>query len=139
VIAANAASLARAPNSPVNFTAVGNAVNGVRVSFTPSLGGGEIDHFVVAARPVTENLYQTRLRFQNVNPNQLITPQSLGLTSGQAFFISAASVDEDGHESLFAFPEVRCDSTGCAAPAGAASATAPVKASERVFKDVDDE
>jgi hypothetical protein len=139
VIAANAASLARAPNSPVNFTAIGNAVNGVRVGFNPSLGGGEIDHFVVAARPVTENLYHARLRFENVNPNRLITPQSLGITPGQAFFISAASVDGDGHESLFAFPEVRCDSTGCAVPAGITSATAPVKAAERGFKDVDDE
>ena len=50
----------------------------------------------------------------------------------------AASVDEDGHESLFAFPEVRCDSSGCAVPAGMSSATEPVRESERTFKDVDE-
>jgi hypothetical protein len=139
VIAASAASLALAPNSPLNFIAVGDAVNGVKVSFSSSLAGGEIDHFVVAARPVTENLYHQRLRFENNNPDRLITPESLGITPGDAFFISVASVDSDGHESLFAFPEVRCDATGCAVPAGVATATAPVKASERTFKDVDDE
>jgi Zn-dependent M28 family amino/carboxypeptidase len=139
VIAASAASLASAPDSPVNFTAAGDAVNGVTVSFNGSSGGGEIDHFVVAARPVTENFYRKRVRFEVDNNDRFITPEALGLTPGGAFFISAASVDANGHESLFAFPEVRCDSTGCAVPAGVASATAPVKESERVFKDVDDE
>jgi hypothetical protein len=139
IIAASAASLASAPNSPVNFTAAGDAVNGVRVSFNSSRGGGEIDHFVVAARPVTENLYHRRVRLEDDDNNRLIPPERLGITPGDAFFISVASVDEDGHESLFAFPEVRCDSTGCAVPAGIAAAAGPVKASERVFKDVDDE
>jgi len=49
-------------------------------------------------------------------------------------------VDEAGHESLFAFPEVRCDSAGCAVPAGVQAAMAPAaKAEKAVFKDVDDE
>jgi Peptidase family M28 len=139
VIAASAASLASAPDSPVNFSAVGDAVNGVRVSFNRSRGGGEVDHFVVAARPVTENFYRRRVRLEDDDADRVIRPERLGITPGDAFFISVASVDENGHESLFAFPEVRCDSTGCVVPPGMASATVPVKASERVFKDVDDE
>lgn len=132
VIAASAASLASAPNSPVNFTAVGDAVNGVRVSFNGSSGGGEIDHFVVAARPVTENFYYRRVRLENDDTDRVIRPESFGVTPGNAFFISVAAVDENGHESLFSFPEVRCDSTGCAVPAGVASATAPVKELESI-------
>jgi hypothetical protein len=49
-------------------------------------------------------------------------------------------VDEDGHESLFAFPEVRCDSTGCAVPTGVQAAIVhAAKGEKAVFKDVDDE
>ncbi len=138
VIAASAASLASAPESPANFTAVGDAVNGVRVNFDRTRGG-EVDHFVVAARPVTENLYHKRVRLEVNDSDRLIRPERLHLTPGDAFFISVASVDENGHESLFAYPEVRCDSSGCVVPAGAASATVPVKESERTFKDVDDQ
>jgi hypothetical protein len=69
-----------------------------------------------------------------------ISPQTLGITPGDAFFVSVASVDEAGHESLFAFPEVRCDAVGCAVPAGVQAAMAPAaKAEKAVFKDVDDE
>ena len=140
VIAASAASLASAPIAPANFNAVGDAVNGVRVSFQRTHGEGGVDHFVVAARPVTENLYHQRVRLEDDDTDRLIRPERLGINPGDAFFISVAAVDDDGHESLFAFPEVRCDSTGCAVPAGVAAAIAPAaKAEKQVFKDVDDE
>ena len=140
VIAASAASLASAPIAPANFNAVGDAVNGVRVSFQRTQGEGGVDHFVVAARPVTENLYHQRVRLEDDDTDRLIRPERLGINPGDAFFISVAAVDDDGHESLFAFPEVRCDSTGCAVPAGVAAAIAPAaKAEKQVFKDVDDE
>ena len=54
-----------------------------------------------------------------------------------SFFISVAALDNQGHESLFAYPEVRCDSAGCGAPASALSATRPESPS--AAKDVEDE
>jgi len=141
IIAASAASLARAPIAPLNFNAVGDAMNGVRVSFQRTHGEAGVDHFVVAARPVTENLYHQRVVLDDGDDSdRLIRPERLGITPGEAFFVSVAAVDERGHESLFAFPEVRCDSTGCAVPAGVQAAIAPAaKAEKAVFKDVDDE
>src|SRR4029077_2025049 len=140
IIAASAASLAHAPIAPANFNAVGDAVNGVRVSFQRTHGDGEDVRFVVAARPVTETPYHQRLNVDDEDGNRLIRPERLGITPGDPFFISVAAVDEDGHESLFAFPEVRCDSTGCAVPAGVQAAVVPAAKGEKaVFKDVDDE
>jgi hypothetical protein len=138
VIAASAASLARAPIAPLNFNAVGDAVNGVKISFQRPPGDEE-ERFVVAARPVTENFYHQRVHVGTDDGNRVITPDKLGINPGDAFFVSVASVDEDGHESLFAFPEVRCDSSGCAVPAGVQAAMAPGAKAERVFKDVDDD
>jgi hypothetical protein len=108
-------------------------VHGVRVSFTPGEPG---NRFVVAARSVNENFYQHRIA---VSPsgNALLTPQALGLSPGDSFFISVAALDSRGHESLFAYPEVRCDSAGCGAPASALSATRPESPS--AAKDVEDE
>jgi peptidase M28-like protein len=112
VIASVAASLARAPGAPQNFNAVGNAVQGVHVSFqAPTFG--TVDHYVVAARAVSQNSYQQRIPIQIGTAQALISPAQLGLTSGDSFFISVASVDAKGHESLFAYPELRCDSTQC--------------------------
>jgi peptidase M28-like protein len=116
VMAATAASLARAPDAPQNFTATGDAVQGVRVSFTPPDNLDQDDTFVVAARPVTENFYHQRITVAKKS-STVLTPQALGLNPGDSFFISAATVDGKGHESLFAYPEVRCDSTSCAIPA----------------------
>ena len=133
VMAATAASLASAPLAPVNFSANGDSVHGVKVSFTP---GEASNRFVVAARSVDENFYRRRIA---VAPNSkgLLTPQALGLSPGDSFFISVAALDDQGHESLFAYPEVRCDSTGCGAPASALSATVPQSPS--AAKDVEDD
>src|SRR4029077_13757710 len=46
VMASVAASLARAPGSPTNFTASGNSAQGVQVNFEDP-DGGNVDHFVV--------------------------------------------------------------------------------------------
>jgi len=115
VMAATAASLARAPGAPQNFTATGNAVQGASVNFSGP-DGDEVDHFVVAARSTNENFYRQRITISKGKPI-LLTPQALGLNPGDSFFISAASVNDRGQESLFAYPEVRCDSTSCAVPA----------------------
>jgi len=114
-MAATAASLARAPGAPQNFTATGNALQGVSVNFAGP-DGDEVDHFVVAARSTNENFYRQRITISKGKPI-LLTPQALGLNPGDNFFISVASVNDRGQESLFAYPEVRCDSTSCAVPA----------------------
>ena len=112
VMAAVAASLARAPGAPQNFNAIGNAVQGVGVTFQAPVFGN-VDHYVVAARSVSENFYRQRIPVKIGSAQEIITPSQLGLNSGDNFFISVASVDQQGHESLFAYPELRCDSTHC--------------------------
>jgi len=54
-----------------------------------------------------------------------VSPGELGFQHGDSFFISVASMDAQGHESLFAFPEMRCNATACLTPAGAPTPVAP--------------
>ncbi|HEX4597028.1 MAG TPA: hypothetical protein VH278_04525, partial [Burkholderiaceae bacterium] len=125
VMAAVGASLARAPRSPESFTASGNAVQGISVKF----GGSEesrADHYVVAARSISENFYRQRVTISAHSEGQVISAQTLGLNPGDSFYVSVAAVDRQGHESLFAYPEVRCDSTSCAIPSYAYNVTAPL-------------
>jgi len=124
VIGSVAASLARAPDAPQNFTANGNAVQGVTLNFNGPQDG-DVDHFVVAARSVNENFYRNRITVSE-GDGQLISPQTLGLNPGDSFFVSVSTVDSQGHESLFAYPEVRCDSTSCVIPSYATNVTMPV-------------
>jgi hypothetical protein len=108
------------PAAPV-LTAVSGA--GPRtVSWTP--GAPAVDHFVVAARPVTENFYRTRVVAGGGATALSVAPRDLGVDGAPAFFLSIAAVDAKGHESLFAYPEYRCDATGCAVPPGALNVTA---------------
>jgi len=100
--------------------------------------GDQPQHFVAAARPVTENFYHQRVNLGPDNGNRIITPATLGINPGDAFFVSVAAVDAKGHESLFAFPEVRCDSTGCVVPAGIQAAIAAGPKAEPAFKEDDD-
>jgi hypothetical protein len=123
VMASVAASLARAPGAPREFNARGNAVQGVRVRFEGP-EGGHVDHFVVAARSVNENSYRQRVVISHDGGR--ISPQALGLNPGDSFYVSVAAVDKQGHESLFAYPEVRCDSASCAIPPYAFDVTAPL-------------
>ncbi len=124
-MAASAASLARAPGSPKEFAAEGNAAQGVKLSWGGPDGGG-VDHFVVAARSTGENFYRSRIAVGDNGKSRTFPTQDLGFSSGESFFVTVAAVDRQGHESLFAYPEFRCDSTGCAIPAGALNVTAPL-------------
>jgi len=119
VMASVAASLARAPDSPQNFMATGDAIQGIKLNFNGPLNG-DVDHFVVAARSVNENFYRQRI-IVSEGDGQLISPQALGLNPGDSFFVSVSTVDSAGHESLFAWPEVRCDSSACVIPPYAAT------------------
>jgi hypothetical protein len=125
VMAAVGASLARAPRSPENFTASGNAVQGISVRFEGS-EESRADHYVVAARSISENFYRQRVTISAHSEGQVISPQTLGFNPSDTFYVSVAAVDRQGHESLFAYPEVRCDSTSCAIPSYAYNVTAPL-------------
>src|SRR5262250_1095164 len=135
VMASVAASLARAPDAPQNFSAKGNAVQGIRLNFNGPQEG-DVDHFVVAARSVSENFYRRRI-IVSEGDGQLISPQALGLNPGDSFFVSVSTVDSAGHESLFAWPEVRCDSSACAIPPYAATSVPTSAAADNQNVDED--
>jgi hypothetical protein len=51
--------------------------------------------------------------------------QDLGIPPATAYYVSVAAVDAAGHESLYAYPEFRCDSRNtCSQPANALNVTA---------------
>jgi hypothetical protein len=87
-------------------------------------GTGPADHYVIAARPVTENFYHTRVTVAGAQTTAMVSPASLGVDPSSPYFISVAAVDATGHESLFAYPEYRCDTSGCVVPSGALNITA---------------
>jgi hypothetical protein len=124
VVVATAASLARAPGSPSQFVANGSSSDSIKVSWQPPQTGG-VDHFVIAARSVSENFYRRRISVNGDKNFKTIGAGELGFHPGDSYFISVASVDANGHESLFAAPEIRCDPTSCVNPAGAQTLAAP--------------
>jgi hypothetical protein len=51
--------------------------------------------------------------------------QDLGIPPATAYYVSISAVDAAGHESLYAYPEYRCDPTNtCSQPADALNVTA---------------
>jgi hypothetical protein len=122
VVGSVAASLARAPDAPGSTAVSGNAGGPTVTWSVPSTG--PVDHYVVAARPVTENFYHSRVAVPGAATSAALTPAQLGVQGAAAYFVSVAAVDAHGHESLFAYPEVRCDASGCAVPPLALAVTA---------------
>jgi hypothetical protein len=112
VVIANAASLARAPAAPTSPAANGSASAGVMLSWSAPASGAAVDHYVVVGRSVSENFYHARVSVPAGATSRMVTASDLGLGAG-AFFVTVAAVDAQGHESLFAYPEYRCD-TSCA-------------------------
>jgi hypothetical protein len=96
-VVASAASLARAPAAP-RWEDVGRS-----------------PQIALVGRPADQLGYTIRSRI-------LTDPAKLGLP--RPYWVSAIAVDEQGHESLPAYPEVRCASDGCAVPADALDPTA---------------
>jgi hypothetical protein len=122
VVAAVAASLARAPAAPGSITGGGTAAQPSLTWTAPPTG--IVDHFVVAARPATENLYHARLRVDARQTRAAPSAADLGVDPAGPYFVSVAAVDASGHESLFAYPEYRCDARGCGVPPDALDVTA---------------
>ena len=78
---------------------------------------------MLAGRATTENLYRARLAVPATTGSMAVSPGDLQLADAAAFFVSVAAVDAEGHESLFAYPEYRCDSSGCQVQAGSLDTT----------------
>lgn len=122
VVVAAAGSLARAPAAPTGITATGNA-SALELRWTrPALGA--IDHYVVGVRPVADTFYAQRVRVDSSLTSATPRAADLGIENGRPFYVSVAPVDAAGHESLFAYPEYRCDGTACVVPPGSLNVTA---------------
>jgi hypothetical protein len=125
VVVGTAASLARGPQPPTGFSARLRGSDAVKLKWKPPASGPEVDHYVVSARALTENFYRGQVAVPAGTGKTVVRiAEELGIDAGSGFFISVAAVDARGHQSLFSYPEYRCDSNGCAAPAGALDVTA---------------
>jgi acetylornithine deacetylase/succinyl-diaminopimelate desuccinylase-like protein len=124
VVIASAASLARAPTPPQSMAAAGSAATPITLSWSPPISGSAVDHYVLAGRASTENLYRTRIAVPENVTSRTVSVADLGLSGAPSFFVSVAAVDAQGHESLFAYPEYRCDTSGCLVQTGSLNVTA---------------
>jgi hypothetical protein len=121
IAAASFATLARAPMPPQMATASGPAMGPWTLGWSAPASGLAADHYVIAARAATENFYRARVPVAATT--RTIGAAELGIDAAAAFYVSVASVDARGHESLFAYPEYRCDAAGCVVPAGSLDVT----------------
>ena len=126
VVVASAASLARAPTPPLNMVATGTSLGTVQLSWSPPASGSSVDHYVISARTSAENLYRTRMVVSGDLTSATVDVfQRLGIPPATAYYVSIAAVDAAGHESLYAYPEYRCNSKNtCRQPADALNVTA---------------
>ena len=124
VVIAVGASLARAPTPPQMASALGSSGGPWTLAWSAPATGPAVDHYAIAARSTIENFYHTRVAVSASKMSQSVTAADLGLAAGAAFFISVAAVDAAGHESLFAYPEYRCDATSCVVQPGSLNVTA---------------
>jgi Fibronectin type III domain len=126
VVVASAASLSRAPTPPLNMIATGISSSTVQLAWSPPASGSAVDHYVISARTSAENFYRTRMVVSGgLTSATADVFQDLGIPPATAYYVSIAAVDAAGHESLYAYPEYRCDSTNtCSQPADALNVTA---------------
>ena len=126
VVVASAASLARAPTPPLNMIATGISSSTVQLTWSPPASGSPVDHYVISARTSAENFYRMRMVISGgLTSATANVSQDLGIPPATAYYVSIAAVDAAGHESLYAYPEYRCDSTNtCSQPADALNVTA---------------
>jgi hypothetical protein len=123
VVISSVASLARAPSPPQAIAVTGDAGGPITVSWSAPTSGSAVDHYVLAGRATTENFYRARVLVQNGATSSSVSSADLGLAGVSAFFVSVAAVDSEGHESLFAYPEYRCDVSGCVVQPGSLDIT----------------
>lgn len=123
VVVASAAALARSPSAPQAFEASASAE---RIRFTWA-HSNRAHHFVIAARPSGETYYRRRIEVPADQTTYEASATDFGILPVEPLYTSVAAVDAEGHESLFAYPEFRCDEKQCAVPPGAREVTAVVK------------
>jgi hypothetical protein len=123
VVIASVASLARAPSPPLAIGASGSAGGPVTMTWAPPASGSAVDHYVIAGRAVTENFYHARVVAAASATQATVTAANLGLGGAAAFFVSVGAVDAQGHESLFGYPEYRCDGSSCVVQPGSLDVT----------------
>jgi acetylornithine deacetylase/succinyl-diaminopimelate desuccinylase-like protein len=126
VVVASVSSLARAPTAPQNMVASGLSSTSTSISWSAPVSGPAVDHYVISARPYTENFYHTRFSVAGSATSANVTlTEDLGIVAGTPYYISVAAVDAAGHESLYAYSEYRCDSSNvCSRPSDALDVTA---------------
>jgi hypothetical protein len=103
--------------------ASGTSAGPVSLTWAAPASGSAVDHYVVAGRGTTENFYHARVVVPKTATSASVTPAALGIAGAPALFVSVAAVDAQGHESLFAYPEYRCDSTSCVVQPGSTDVT----------------
>jgi hypothetical protein len=104
-------------------SASGNAAGSVTLSWMAPASGAAVDHYVVVGRDVGENFYHARVVVPAGSTSHAVSAADLGIAGAAALFVSVAAVDAAGHESLFAYPEYRCDATSCVVQAGSLNVT----------------
>jgi acetylornithine deacetylase/succinyl-diaminopimelate desuccinylase-like protein len=124
VVATVTASLARAPVAPRGLVASSTGSGKQLLQWIPS--PGTADAYVVAVRSATEALYRLRLDALPGATTFALDESALGLST-TPYWVSVAAIDREGHESLFAYPELRCAKGKCQAPADASDVTAIIK------------
>ena len=119
VVVASAASLSRAPTPPLNMVATGTSLSTVQLTWSPPASGSPVDHYVISARTSAENFYRSRMVISGDLTSATVNVfQDLGIPPATAYYVSIAAVDAAGHESLYAYPEYRCDSTNTCSQTG---------------------
>jgi len=124
VIVSTLANLARAPTPPEAVTASMPTATDVELDWSAPTAGPAVHRYVIAARSVSDNLYGPRVCVDATASSAVVALADLGLGAGAAFYVSIAAVDVGGHESLFAYPEYRCQGGACSVPADALDITA---------------
>jgi hypothetical protein len=127
VVAATAASLASAPEAPAHLEVKKVPSDTDTIALSWSAPAQNVDHYVIAGRYSDESAYRRRVAVPagktQVNLSQL-EGLGLGLSVAEYYYVSVAAVDAAGHESLFAYPEYRCNGKTCVVPDGALDVTA---------------
>jgi Zn-dependent M28 family amino/carboxypeptidase len=118
IVAAVTASLARAPMAPQIESVTGGPAGASTITWSAPTSGPNVAQYVISARPTTENFYHSRVLVPASSTSLQVTAADLDLAAGSTYFISVASIDAAGHESLFAYPEYRCDSAECSVQSG---------------------